>query len=164
MEEEEWKPIKGYEQLYLVSNLGRIWLLRNGRLATLTLNCMYLRVGLRKEKDKQIVHQVHILVAGAFIPNPDNLPQVNHKDGMKLNNRWDNLEWTTSKGNNVHAIEKGLRVLRTVISDSQIQLVRKRSDLGDAARNIAEEMGISRAYVNKIISRRSRKRIGEYYE
>lgn len=52
---------------------------------------------------------IHRLVAETFIPNPNNLPQVNHKDGNKNNNHVSNLEWITARDNNQHAIDKGLR-------------------------------------------------------
>lgn len=92
---EEWKDILGYEGLYQISNLGNVRSLKWGKkriLKTIKNNKGYLQIGLSKEGRK--VHQlIHRLVAAAFIPNPDNLPQVNHKDECKSNNRVDNLEY-----------------------------------------------------------------------
>ena len=94
---EIWKEIKDYEGLYQVSNLGRVKsstkILKN----RLSKRGYYI-VTLYKN-GKSTTKWVHRLVAEAFIPNPDNLPQVNHKDEDKLNNRVDNLEWCTAKYN-----------------------------------------------------------------
>lgn len=58
---------------------------------------------------KRYVRYIHRLVAECFIPNPDGLPEVNHKDGNKANNNADNLEWCTSSYNKLHAIRTGLK-------------------------------------------------------
>lgn len=105
MMEELWRDIKGFEGLYEVSNLGRVRSLKdnNGQARILVLKvqkhrCGYQLVFLRKDgKLKGFV--VHRLVAEAFIPNPDGLPEVNHIDEDKTNNRVDNLEWCTRKYN-----------------------------------------------------------------
>ena len=95
---EIWKDIKGYEGLYQVSNTGKVRSLnyhRMGVIRELKLikhHCGYLEIGLKKN-GKRKIFKVHRLVAEAFIPNPDNLPQVNHKDECKTNNCVDNLEW-----------------------------------------------------------------------
>lgn len=110
--EEIWKPIPGYEGYYEVSNTGkvksvtRIIMRSNGRPQTWygKIKCAssdelgYQRVDLRKEGShkKELVHR---LVAMAFLPNPDNLPIVNHKDENPSNNNVDNLEWCTQDYN-----------------------------------------------------------------
>lgn len=112
MNEEKWVPIKGYEGLYEVSNLGQIR--RVGRkILKQSMRGSYLKVSLYKngQASQQSVHRI---VAQNFLPNPDNLPQVNHKDENKLNNRLENLEWCTHKYNSCYgtAIEKSRKNLK----------------------------------------------------
>lgn len=101
---EEWKDIEGYEGKYQVSSLGNIKSLNyNGKKEIKQLKpCIkggnYYGVVLCKNGIKKEL-QIHRLVAQAFIPNPNNLPEVNHKDENKINNCVDNLEWCTSKYN-----------------------------------------------------------------
>lgn len=110
--EELWKDIAGYEGLYQVSNQGRVRSLDRyvecvdtyrhykGRIMKLDKRKNgYLQVNLKRQKlNKQFL--IHRLVAQAFIPNPDSLPCVNHKDENKENNNVDNLEWCTEAYNN----------------------------------------------------------------
>lgn len=92
-------PIKGYEELYEISSSGRVKGIKRNRFLTLkNTDCGYLKVNLSKPYGDKKGHSlrtfiVHRLVAEAFIPNPDNLPCVNHKDENKHNNSVDNLEW-----------------------------------------------------------------------
>ena len=95
---EEWKDIDGYEGLYQVSNLGNI---RNSKGKILPIRHTYdgyCYVRLSKN-GKRKYPKVSRLVAIAFLPNPSNLPQVNHKDENKDNNCTNNLEWCTCKYN-----------------------------------------------------------------
>lgn len=103
--EEIWKPI-GYEG-YEVSNLGRVKSYKynkiNGKIMKPYKNTKgYLQIDLQidgRKRENRVHLSVHRLVAIAFIPNPDNLPQVNHKDEDKTNNCVDNLEWCTNDYN-----------------------------------------------------------------
>lgn len=126
MQEEIWKDVVGYEGLYQVSNLGRVKSLdrevsfkmpfppyakgiriRKGRILTCTINSVgYPVVTLCSSNQKKYL--VHRIKAIAFIPNPDNKPNINHRDGVKENNGYhadglDNLEWCTQSENVMHS-------------------------------------------------------------
>lgn len=93
------KDIKNYEGLYAITSCGKVWSYRNKKfLKTYTNDDGYLLTTLWK-KGRGKTHKVHRLVAEAYIPNPDNLPQVNHRDENKTNNCLQNLEWCDSKYN-----------------------------------------------------------------
>lgn len=110
---EIWKDIEGYVGIYQVSNLGNVKRLRHEefkcaqgyrvrkemQLKPTKDEKGYLHVGLCKDGG-QITRRVHRLVAEAFIDNPNELPEINHKDENKENNAVDNLEWCTSSYNN----------------------------------------------------------------
>ena len=111
--EELWKPVK--DAHYEVSNLGRI---RN----TETLRVLkispckngYCNVSFYNNFSVEVHWRFHRLIATVWLPNPDNLPQVNHKDGCKHNNAVSNLEWMTGSANMIHATENEL-AFRTVV-------------------------------------------------
>ena len=116
--EEIWKPIKGYELLYEVSNFGRVKSLRktNNQYSEHVTHGSsdgkhgYLKVKLKNETGNK-TFQVHRLVAEAFIPNPNNLPQVNHKDENKKNNNVENLEWC----DHLYNVNYGTRTKRSAL-------------------------------------------------
>ena len=119
----KWKDIVGYEGLYEVSSdgdvfslgrvvydsIGRTRHIKPKKLHPSKTTTGYLEVRLTDEYGKSRNHSIHILVADAFIENPDNKEFVNHIDGIKTNNCITNLEWTTCAENNTHAYETGLR-------------------------------------------------------
>lgn len=103
---EIWRDIKGYEGFYKVSNLGKVWSCRSEKELKQKQNKFgYMRVNLCVENSNK-THLVHRLVAEAFIPNPDNLPQVNHKDEDKTNNSVGNLEFCNAKYNSNYGTHK----------------------------------------------------------
>lgn len=102
-----WREIPHYEN-YDVSDDGHVRNRKTGRiLKTSWTRGDYEKVNLRSNGEAKSI-KVHRLVAGAFIPNEENKPYVNHLDGNKHNNRADNLEWCTSSENNKHAFDNGL--------------------------------------------------------
>lgn len=158
--DEVWRWVAGFEGLYMVSNQGRIMAVpkrthRDGFVMSQpTGRNGYKTVHLRNGKTEKRP-SVHRVVATAFIPNPDNLPEVNHIDGNKSNNRVENLEWCTRSENLIHAI----RVLgrpkppRQDVSPNrhltfeQAQAIRADNR---TQRVIAEEYGITQASVSLI--------------
>ena len=107
---EEWRDVVGYEGLYMVSSFGRVWSLRRrtekvgnligGFMLTNHIDNRGRTSNTLTTKNGEKVNAVTArLVVMSFIPNPDNLPQVNHKDENPLNNHVDNLEWCTAKYN-----------------------------------------------------------------
>jgi len=104
-----WKNIKGYEGLYQISDEGEVRSLGNGNSSNSKERILkpnkdkdgYLYVILYKNGKKKTI-KIHRLVAEAFISNPDNLPQVNHKNEDKTDNRLFNLEWCTNRYNSNH--------------------------------------------------------------
>lgn len=106
---EEFRPTYILPDRYLVNRRGEVFSLRSGRLISERFDKYgYLRVNLY-EGTKNHTVTIHRLVAKAFVPNPDNLPEVNHIDGIKTNNDPSNLEWVTSSENQIHAFLIGLQ-------------------------------------------------------
>lgn len=131
---EIWKPVKNFESFYQVSNTGKVRSLdridrlnryKKGVLKKLCDNGRgYLYVNL-KAHGKQTQKTVHRLVSEAFIPNPDNLPEVNHLDGDKTNNSVNNLEWCTRSENMKHAFRNELNKQYKGVNNPQAKLTEK---------------------------------------
>ena len=115
---EIWKPIKGYEGRYEISNFGNVYSIRRKILLTQTPSYQdirgYNQVCLFKDNKKH-TKLVHRLVAEEFLPNPNNLPQINHKDGNKFNNNVINLEWCDASYNTKHAYDNNLNDIRNKV-------------------------------------------------
>lgn len=96
------KDIKGYEGQYAITDNGEVWSYKRKKfLKQFISNNGYMRVSLWRDGEGKN-YRGHRLVAEAFIPNPDNLPEVNHKDWCRTNNRLENLEWCDSQYNLRH--------------------------------------------------------------
>lgn len=124
---EKWKEIENYEEFYEVSNEGRVRRksgyvksgIKNNERRYIEGKILkqnkkrngYLTVDLSKEHKVKTI-SIHRLVAKAFIENPKDLPQVNHKNGNKMDNRVENLEWVTSSENRKHSFDTGLQKSR----------------------------------------------------
>ena len=109
MIQEQWKPIEGTNGQYEVSDCGRVKTNRNrSGLLTLTKQASGYLYAMIEVNGKQKNCRVHRLVAQHFIPNPDGMTEINHKDGNKENNHVSNLEWSNRSANMKHAIRTGL--------------------------------------------------------
>lgn len=163
-----WKEITEYGGDYLVSNYGRVKSLKSNKeliLKLVTHHKGYYKAQLLKNNKKKAFF-VHRLVAQAFIPNPENKLQVNHKDGDKKNNHVENLEWTTQSENLKHSYhvlgshKKSVERMReprikaksipVVVYDKKGNFIKKYSSQANAAR----DLGVSAGNINNVLKRR----------
>ena len=170
---EQWRPVRGYEGKYIVSNKGnvmsvpRTYIDKTGREYTVdgvTLSkCDDARGYERVRFGKSGMARVHRIVAEAFIPNPLNLPEVNHKDGNKKNNCVENLEWVTHQGNVIHAVETGLfgerakKATPEIVAAIRAEYVPYSREHSTKA--LGKKYGIDPAYVWRIIHGKKRKQL-----
>lgn len=139
--EELWKPIAGYPN-YKVSNRGRVMNLKTGSVLKNIIDTYgYAKVGLCKGNEKLKQIKVHRLVATAFIPNPDNLPQVNHIDEDKRNNDVSNLEWCTASQNQRHSIHQRSCKINQLTLDGELV------NTWDSSEQIKRELGYSKGNI-----------------
>ena len=155
------KDVCGYEGLYKVDENGNVFSVRNNKLLKrMMFPSGYEYVHLCNGKGKTKLFRVHRLVAETFIPNPNNLPEVNHKDGDKLNNNVKNLEWCTNLENMRHSVETGLRNIKgennpsaklTVkdVVNIRKEYIPKSKEFGTVA--LARKYGVTNVMIGKII-------------
>ena len=164
-ETEIWKPIKGYEDTHDVSNLGRVrrsltapirGSTKRGRILKGDAATGYIRVTLRSDakSDRKLLHR---LVANAFL---DGMPRqhVNHKDGNKLNNRLDNLEYVTDQENVRHAWRMGLCKAHkgsdhggAKLTDADVNRIRRAAALGIPHASLATVFEVTETSVSYIV-------------
>lgn len=181
MELETWRPVVGLEGLYEVSDWGRVRrcarerLRGNGSPYKVSQRVLaqvaaghsrkYRGVGLKASTEgprvESRIHLVHRLVASAFLPNPDNLPEVNHRDLDKWNNHVGNLEWTSGQNNQEHAAKRGRFHGRTnpnarfKLQPEQVDDILARSAAGAKGVDLAAEFGVSPSLIYMINSGRA---------
>ena len=164
--QEEWRPIIGYNNKYEVSNKGNVRCLNyknTNEVKILTpykTNRGYLRVDLYAN-GKSYHHSIHRLVAEAFILNPDNLPQVNHKDENPLNNHVNNLEWCTvsyniNYGNRNSKVSKILQETKDSIPIKQYTLNGEFVKEWKGAREIERILGYNQANIRHCCEKQGR--------
>lgn len=156
--DEIWKSIKGYEGVYDISSLGRVrsfYGTTPPRILKPGIGGQYPYVILCRY-NKQINFMVHRLVTIAFIENPENKPEVNHKDGNKLNNKSSNLEWVTKSENARHAMRMGLRSYvgekngKSKLTDITVRNIHRLIARGMTQREIAELYDVSTVTISDV--------------
>jgi len=161
---ETWIDIKDYEGRYQASNLGMI----KTFVQAFKTNKGVLRYGIDTNgypivklysNGKGRTSKVHRLIAETFIDNPNNLPQVNHKDGNKLNNAVENLEWCDQSHNIKHAYRTGLSKIyfgeqtsQAKFTEKQILEIRSKYKKGNG-KELAAEYGMSTTNIHDIVKR-----------
>lgn len=162
----KWKPIKGYEDKYMISENGDIVSLprkcgfgtrKEERPRKQAVKRGYATCGLSENK-KLIYHLVHRLVANAFIPNPKNHPQINHIDGDKTNNHVSNLEWCDRSHNQVHArklkLQGGERTNTAKLNELCVKAIRKIYPRL-TKKELADCFGVTESAITAVINKRN---------
>ena len=163
------KDVIGYEELFSITEDGQIWSKRSSRFLKLNILNGYLahvtKIGGREGKN--VVLKAHRLVAKAYVSNPENKPYVNHKDGDKLNNHVDNLEWCTARENTQHAHDTGLAKalsgtenVNSKLSEEDVRYIRanyRPRDKEFGTRGLGIKFNIAQSTISKIINNKTYK-------
>lgn len=164
----EFYPIKGYEGLYEINKIGEVKSLANyHRKDSIILKQAivlgYCVVGLSKN-NKRKLYKVHRLLAKNFLPNTENKATVNHKNGIKHDNRLENIEWATYSENNNHALNTNLRVMpknenhhNCKLTKEDIADIRSKYKSGNyLQKDLSNEYNINFRTVSSIVNNKSR--------
>lgn len=171
---EIWKDVPNYVGIYQVSNIGNVKSLdhyiksKNGKclkkgriLQKFKTKKGYLQTSLSKDT-KRLNTGIHRVVALAFIPNPENKPQVNHINGIKTDNRVENLEWCTNKENQIHAVKNKLskhnlaeKHHNSKLTNEDVIKVRQLHSIGFKNHELAKDYNISRTAMSNILRKKT---------
>ncbi len=157
---EEWKKIKGFDD-YIISNHGRVKSFKNKKeriLKPAIVNGYYQIILCGEE---QHYKKIHRLVAEAFIPNIENKPQINHINGIKIDNEVGNLEWCTISENSIHSRKMGLQIAlkgesnaNSKLTEKDVMEIRKKYiPIKYSSVKLSKEYGVSSRLIRKIIKR-----------
>lgn len=145
---ETWKILSDYPE-YKISNLGRIYSFGRPRKKFIKgyEGEGYVLLHLFDKTGKQTTQRLHRILAQAFIPNPNNLPEVNHIDGNKLNNDLSNLEWSSYKQNINHSVKTRLRKygrsnVKPSLTDNEVREIRRLINAGNKLVDIAKQYNV----------------------
>lgn len=159
------KILVGFKFPYSISSFGILKNMETGKIRKFQTNPKdpYPYLVLKTDKDTFTKVRLHRLLAEYFIPNPQNLPCVNHKDGNKLNNALENLEWISYSNNAKHAYSTGLKIpalpKNRKLNSSDIASIRIMYSTGTSMRIIGELFKVSRTAISEIIHKRQYKEI-----